>query len=152
MNTIEVEWTPPIETGISGDSHPTNELEPFINEYEEAKQPGVYILRLSQPNTNDITKHKTLWKQTHNRIPEYIHKIAARDKILYVGAAENIINRLYEHIDESVDKSSTVMKTYPPHSLIKPIFTNSKETAFDKETQVELSLKQTYPNAYVHCR
>jgi len=151
-STDQLEWTPPIETGLSGSAYPNVQVGQFADDLDEAHQPGVYVIRLSVPTQLDLSGHKELWNETHGYTPDYVQQVAESEGVMYVGAAEDVLSRVQDHIDDSVNNSSTLMHTYPPHSVIQVYFYDSIDDAFNNEYNKEVQLRQTRSSIYIHSR
>lgn len=144
-------WSPDPETGISRQKPLLSELEDHIEDIEAAHSPGVYTLEYSTPTTADQSTYADIWQTEFDVTPGYLHLIADRSRLLYVGAATDVYERLQEHLD-TPNRSSALSAVFPIHSIHDIVFTDSATEAFEREYTVATNLSQEIPDAYVHSR
>lgn len=151
--SLDVEWDPPIETGLSGNNpYPNVQIEPFIESLDEAHQRGVYVLRLSYP-TGGRETHNRLWLQDHDDVPNYLDAIIESNGILYVGSSSDVLNRLNQHLNDDLNRSTTISDTYPIHSVVNVDFYPDEDVDIThKEQQKTDALNDERSGMYIHSR
>jgi predicted GIY-YIG superfamily endonuclease len=152
----DLEWSPPVETGLSGDADPNAtpnvQMNEFADTIDEFHQPGVYVLRLSTPNSNSTELHHRLWLQDHDSVDSCLDQIIeATGGIFYVGEAHDVLSRIEEHIDHP-NRSTTIATTYPIHHIHDVDFCDSKSEAEEREMNKAREIAEEHPTAYVHHR
>jgi hypothetical protein len=158
----QIEWSPPVETGLSSDSvYLSEEIEEHAESPSAAHSPGVYVLELSKPAKGGHETHSRLWLEdpSNRTLPPYMDEIVEADRLLYVGSASNeggVYERLRTHIDANkpggVNQSTTIASTFPIHSIVEINFHDTPQEARDDEHAHAMELTHRHPNAYVHCR
>jgi predicted GIY-YIG superfamily endonuclease len=143
-------WRPDPNTGLSGEQYLTEALEEFIEDLSEAHRPGIYVLELSTPTTSDYETHARLWLEEFDTTPKYLESIADTSKLLYVGAAEDVYERLEEHLNNP-NRSTAVAEVFPIHSIRYIKWCDSPEEAFTHESAVATDLANS-TSGYVHSR
>jgi predicted GIY-YIG superfamily endonuclease len=149
--TTDYTWTPDPKTGISREKPLLSDLENHVEDIEAAHRPGVYALEYSTPNTTDKETYIDLWTTEFDVTPGFIHLIAERSRLLYVGAATDVYERLQEHL-ATPNRSSTLSTVFPIHSIYDITFTNSADKAFEREYTVASTLSREITDAYIHSR
>lgn len=148
---IEQRWNPPRETGLTETKYLIEEIAQHVDDISDSRAPGVYVLELSTLDTNSIEEHSRAWLEHFETIPEYLNTIAGSDRLLYVGASPDVQSRIETHL-HSPNRSTTIAKVYPIHSIESIYWMNSAEEAFTKESKIAIDLANEYPDAYVHSR
>lgn len=150
VKNLNLNWSPAIEDGLSGDCYLTEEISHHVDDLANATDAGVYVLRLSVPETTDYEAYVRLWLDQHDTIPEYLELIADAPGILYVGAAENVRDRIEEHLT-APNQSSAVAQVFPIHSIEAVHWFETPAEAFEREHGIALQ-KDTETDGYVHSR
>lgn len=147
MTAKETSWNPRITTGLSGARYPEEDLEPHTPDGRTMKSPGVYILKCSQPSDWETVVER--W-ETHYEvdIPDFIETAFHASGVLYVGGAESVLDRIHEHL-EAPNRSASILHVYPVHSIFGVEWTDDKETAFEKESQIALDLQNNMPDDWL---
>jgi predicted GIY-YIG superfamily endonuclease len=148
---FDVDWNPPIETGLSKNPYPNVEMNEYIDTIEEAHQPGVYVLELSTPNSKNHELYHRLWLDSHSGLHPELEQIIESDRLLYVGEANDVLSRLEDHLDNP-NRSTTLGSTFPIHSIVDVDFYNTKTKAEEHERDKADQLRQNNPNWHIHCR
>lgn len=151
INTSELRWEPDPTKGLAGDAHLLEAIEEHVDDIGAARQPGIYVLELSTPATTDFDKYARLWLQEFETTPRYLQAIADNDRLLYVGAAADVLARLEEHI-ERPNRSTTVATVFPIVSIEEIQWFDRQERAFEREKGRAMQLANQTTDAYVHSR
>jgi predicted GIY-YIG superfamily endonuclease len=144
-------WSPSPEDGLTGDQYLTEEIAQHVDDLSDAHEPAVYVLELSTPDTSSYEAHARLWLQEHGAVPDYLESIAATERLLYVGAAKNVYDRLQEHLNHP-NRSSDVAEVFPIHSVVDVQRFDTPTEAFDAEHGIAMDLANEEPDAHVHSR
>jgi len=129
----------------------TEEIAQHVDDLSDAHEPGVYVVELSTPSMSSYEHYTRLWLQEHEAIPDYVQSIAAAERLLYVGASDNVYDRLQEHLNNP-NRSTVVAEVFPIHSIVGvQLFTTPTE-AFEAEQDIAMDLTNNEPNAHVHSR
>lgn len=150
VDSVDYDWVPDPQTGLSGDAYLLEELESYVTDVADAQEPGVYTLELSIPDTTDYSVYSELWKSHSESIPPYLEVIADSPCLFYVGAAKNVAERIRTHLD-SPNQSTTIASVFPIHSIEQIEWFDSPGQAFEREHGLAMEYEQTLPG-YVHCR
>lgn len=146
----QASWQPDPATGLAGEQYLTTAFEEFVDDISKAHSPGIYVLEMSTPATSDYEEYCRLWLEEFDTTPRYLQSIAATPKLLYVGAAEDVYERLEEHLTEP-NQSTTIADVFPIHSIRYIKWCESPDEAFDYEKAVATDLANSI-DGYVHCR
>jgi len=150
--TQDLEWSPAIETGLSGEAYLSEHIEHHVDGGpSEAHRPGVYVLELSIPETGGLETYTRLWLQDHGTVPPYLESIVASNRLLYVGSAANVYKRIQQHL-EHPNRSTTVAATFPIHHVEDVVFCESKEEADNREQGHAINLNNQMIDTHVHSR
>jgi predicted GIY-YIG superfamily endonuclease len=144
----ETAWTPAIETGLSGDAYLSEQAEAFVDsQLQELHAPGVYALKLSQPDDPGVVRDR--WARVYEvDVPGWVWSAFEARGVLYVGGAENVYERITEHL-ESPNRSASICHVFPIHSLWDVWLFDDATRAFEREGGIALRLKNAYPELYV---
>lgn len=143
------DWTPPVRTGLTGDVILSEHMEAFVDDLADAHAPGVYVLKCSHPDEWDVAESRFAEAFEKPR-PDYVREAYDAECILYVGAAKDVYDRIGDHARG--EKSSALLKVYPPHSVWGVYWMDSTEEAFTRESGVAAKLASDFPFCYVHQR
>ncbi|MFC6770298.1 hypothetical protein ACFQDD_01950 [Halorubrum pallidum] len=144
-------WCPNPETGLTGDQYLPEEIAQHVDDLSDAHTPGVYVVELSIPDTSSYETYTRLWLAQHDSVAGYVESIAASDRLLYVGAAKNVYERLREHLDKP-NRSTAVAEVFPIHSVSELVLFDTPTEAFDAEQGIAMDLANDEPAAHVHSR
>lgn len=123
--------------------------EPFIPEGKDLSalhHPGVYALRLDRPE--DMA---SAWDDVFDVRPDYWDDLNDRDGVVYVGAAEDILYRLEEHV-RGHKRRAALLRVCGIDGLRNIWWCDSPSIAFTRESQLATMLQNEYPDLYVHSR
>ena len=133
---------------MSGLSLPAD-AEVFIPEGEDLSHlstPGVYALTLSRPA--DLA---AAWDQRFDHRPDYWTDLADAERVVYVGAAKNVLARLTEHKDGEI-KKARVVQVCSIESIRNIWWFDDVQRAFERESGLAVAMQNHYPSMYVHSR
>lgn len=141
-------WTPSIETGLSGEKSLYEIIGIHLDgEPSEAKAPGIYVIEHSTPDAG-LDVHEAMWARFHESVPDFIPEIADASKLVYVGAGDNVYERIQTHIDAD-SKANSLAGAFPVHGIMNIILTETVDDAFTHEQQLMFNLREQYPDWYV---
>jgi len=150
--TQNLEWSPAIETGLSGEVYLSEHIEHHVDGGPtEAHRPGVYCLELSIPEQCGLETYSRLWLDTHGTVPTYLESIVEANRLLYVGSSGNVYKRIQQHL-EHPNRSTTVASTFPIHHIEKIWWYDDAQTAEDREHGHRMELNHQLVDAHVHSR
>lgn len=146
-----VEWSPPLDTGLSDDSVYLSEQIEYHADGgpSSARQPGVYVLELSLPSGQSTETYHRLFLQHRDTVPDWIESIINANRLLYVGFAKDVYDRLHTHLN-APNQSSTVANVFPIHSIQDIHWFDTPGEASDHEYDIGYRLRDENPDAYVH--
>jgi len=144
------DWTPPRSEGLRHAALPGEELATVAGPDDDVSGPGIYAILLSTPDTTSVETHARLWREQHETTPEYLETIAASDRVVYIGAAKNVRDRVADHV--AGKQTSAVMEVFPPHSVWGAWYTGSVDEAFERESMRAMDLNNRFPSCYFHSR
>ena len=122
------------------------DVEPHLINGVEWSDPGVYALRLTRPD--DLAE---AWDQTFDHRPDYWGDLKQCQRVVYVGAAANVMHRLEDH--RNGDKRLTALTQVCEIDGLRNVWwMDSKEQAFLKESQIATMMQNQRPELYVHSR
>ena len=147
---MPVDWYPPVESGLNGDRSPEEDIEPWVDDLSDAREPGVYVVKCSTPSEWDTVER--LWSK-HYEVdpPDWVREAFESHVVLYVGGAKDVLGRLHQHL-ENANQSSALTRVFPLHSLWDVRWMDSAEQAFERESGVAIEIDERYPAIYVHQR
>ena len=150
--TQNLEWSPPIDTGLSGDAYLSEMIENHVDGGPSAaRQPGVYCLELSIPETGGLETYTRLWLETHETTDRYLESIVDANRLLYVGHSADVYGRIQQHLEQP-NQSTTVASTFPIHHIDRLWFYDSKQIASEREHGHRMELSNQLAGAHVHSR
>ena len=142
------DWSPPIDTGLSGELYLSEHIETFVDALADAHEPGVYAVVCSTPDTTSVERYAREWLDYYEVTPPFLADLAGASTLIYVGAAQDVYDRLREHLD-APNRTGSVCRPFPIHHVEELWFT---ETPFERESQIGMQLQHDRPDAYVHFR
>jgi hypothetical protein len=110
---------------------PTEQL---LAQTDDPTQPGIYVLELDSPGPSLQGHARRWWREYQAVHPDDVAGLAGTERVLYVGAAANLQERLEDHVQGDVRKS-TWLTVYPPVELVLVSPSPSADHAFEHETQ-----------------
>ena len=111
-------------------SIPTEQL---LQMTDHPQGPGVYVLTLDSPDQS-LQAHARRWyDELQTAHPPDIPSLVGTDRLLYVGATAHLQDRLEDHVQADV-RRSTWLSVYPPASLYRAHPEPSATRAFEVET------------------
>lgn len=147
----DTEWTPPIETGLSGSVFVTDALAEYLDTHDDSERnvhaPAVYALRLSTPDDSAVVRER--WERYYDvDAPEFVRSAFEADRAYYAGSTHNCFDRLTQHAEG--EKTASICRVYPPHSIHKIWWYDDADTARDHESGHAIDLQNTDPTIHVH--
>lgn len=133
-------WHPPLESGLArGDRRVEDALRAHVEsgDLADAHAPGVYALTLSTP---DDRPYAEVWDEHHDARHPELDAMEAAGRVLYVGAAKNVFERVTEHL-ESPNRSGAVPRVFPIHDVQTVWWKESVEQAFTDESRHAIELR-----------
>lgn len=118
----------------------------FTSDHRDYTLPGVYALRLEKPD-----ELPEVWDREYDKRPEFWDQLTESSRVIYVGAAKNVLSRLEDHRDGEVRKAA-LMRVCSIDSLRNVYWFNTPERAFLKESQVAMMMQNELADTYVHQR
>jgi len=123
------------------------DVEPFVESYDELSGPGIYALDLSKPD--DLAE---TWDAEFDSRPAYWDELQAAESVVYVGADKNVMGRLEDHRDKDV-RIGVLQRVCAIDGLRNIWFCDSAEQAFERESGKAIELRNWLaPQTYVHQR
>lgn len=120
---------------------PTEQL---LAQVDDPTQPGIYALELDSPGTS-LHAHARRWYNEYRTVhPDDVGGLGGVDRLLYVGAASNLQDRLEEHVQGDV-RQSAWLSVYPPTRLLRASVSPSVSHAFEHETQTAYRVADATP-------
>jgi predicted GIY-YIG superfamily endonuclease len=111
---------------------PTEQL---LKQVTDPTRPGVYILELDSPGP-DLHGHARRWYDEYQTVhPDDVGGLAGTDRLLYVGAAATLQERLEDHVRGDT-RTSTWLSVYPPTELVAALPESTASRAFVAESQI----------------
>ena len=122
-------------------------LERLGHDPAAAKVPGVYAIKCANVS-NDLERLTRRWLDETGKEAPYLEECAEANEIAYVGASGNIFDRLCDHTDARVRKS-TFLQVFEPRELLA---IHPDDEPFLHEPQYADNLAHAHESWYVHCR
>lgn len=143
-------YSPPLDSGYQGSRYVEDDLCLHVGDLGDAKNPGVYALKLSVPDSWSAVTDA--WDKAFDaERPEWLRDAFEHNVVVYVGATHNVHERLQQHYDNN-GQSTTLAQVFPVHSLWDVWWFDTAGEAFDHEHGIAIRLRNTYPGLYVHAR
>jgi predicted GIY-YIG superfamily endonuclease len=114
--------------------------------FDQLHDPAVYCLTLLRPP--DVG---AAWDRHFETRPDWFEEFSDADRVLYVGAANDLLHRLEDHVDGEVRKAA-LLRVCDIGALRNVWWFEDADRAFERESGIALTLQQEYPSAYVHQR
>jgi predicted GIY-YIG superfamily endonuclease len=111
---------------------PTEQL---LQQTDAPTKPGVYILKLDSPGPSLHAHARRWWGEYQTVHPDGVGGLAGAERLLYVGATNNLQERLEEHVQGEY-RTSAWLDVYPPTELAAAIPQSAASRAFEIETQI----------------
>lgn len=124
------------------------DIEPHLeaHDYTRMHGPAVYSLALNPPD--DLP---TAWDNTFNQRPPYFEELQTAERVVYVGATNNLLGRLEDHKNGDV-RVTVLTDIYTINNLHNVWWMPSADIAFERESRIALKLQQDNPGWYIHSR
>jgi len=120
---------------------PTEQL---LAQVEEPRRPGIYVLGLDTPDAT-LHAHAREWYSKFRTVhPDDVGGLAGTERLLYVGAAAVLQDRLEEHV-LAESRTSTWLSVYPPDRLAAATVSPSVSRAFETESQTAYRIADSTP-------
>jgi len=118
--------------------------EQLLQQTDDPTQPGVYVLALDNPGPS-LHAHARRWYQEYQTVhPDDVAGLVGTERLLYVGAASNLQERLGDHARADV-RRSTWLSVYPPVEVRQVDISTSVDSAFETETQTAYRVANATP-------
>ena len=134
---------PPRDTGLRGELYLSEHVETQGYTPTDLHAPGVYALRCSVPD--DVP---AAWDAQFETRPSYVADIVQAQRTVYVGAAQDVYDRLRDHVDGEV-RQAALLQVCPPHSLVDVWLCDDP---FTKESGIAIDLQNKHDDWYIHSR
>jgi len=110
---------------------PTEQL---LQQTDDPTRPGIYVLELDSSGPS-LHAHARRWYDEYQTVhPDGVGGLAGTERLLYVGATNNLQERLEEHVQGEY-RTSAWLDVYPPTELVIATPYASARRAFEHETQ-----------------
>jgi hypothetical protein len=110
---------------------PTEQL---LQQTDDPTHPGIYVLELDCPGSS-LHAHARRWYREYQTVhPDGVGGLAGTERLLYVGATNNLQERLEDHVQGEY-RTSAWLDVYPPTELVMATPYASAHRAFEHETQ-----------------
>jgi hypothetical protein len=120
---------------------PTEQL---LAQVEDPTRPGIYVLGLDTPEA-DLHAHAREWYREYRAVhPDDVGGLGGIERLLYVGAAAVLQDRLEEHV-LAESRTSTWLSVYPPERLAAAEVSPSIRRAFESESQTAYRIADSTP-------
>lgn len=129
------------------------DLEPYVDDYDEMHASGVYALELERP-----ASLADVWDQHYDTRPPYWSDLMQAEKCLYVGGASDLLSRLEDHRDnedptKDTKRQTALTRVCEVRGLHTAWLADSPEHAFEiLEPRLARWLQSSHSSWYVHCR
>jgi len=111
---------------------PTEQL---LKQVSDPTRPGVYLLELDSPGP-DLHAHARRWYDEYQTVhPDDVGGLEGTERLLYVGAAATLQDRLEDHVQGDTC-TSTWLSVYPPVELVSAIPQSTASRAFEVESGI----------------
>jgi len=120
---------------------PTEQL---LAQVDDPTQPGIYVLELDSPGATLHAHARRWWREYQTVHSDDVGGLAGTERLLYVGAASNLQDRLEDHVQADVRKSAW-LSVYPPTELVTVSVSPGAGQAFEHETQVAHQVADATP-------
>jgi len=118
--------------------------EQLLQQTDDPTQPGVYVLALDNPGPS-LHAHARRWYQEYQTVhPDDVAGLVGTERLLYIGAASNLQERLGDHARADV-RRSTWLSVYPPVEVRQVGISTSVDSAFETETQTAYRVANATP-------
>jgi len=124
---------------------PTEQL---LQQTDDPTQPGIYVLKLDTPGPS-LHAHARRWYDEYQTVhPDGVGGLAGTERLLYVGATNNLQERLEEHVQGEY-RTSAWLDVYAPTELVQVSVSPLAELAFRHETQTAHRVADATPETTV---
>lgn len=123
------------------------DLEPYVDDYDDLHSPGAYALELVRP-----VNLEEQWHRHNDEKPPYWRELTQGDRVFYVGGTGDLISRLEDHRNGDV-RTTVLTEVCEIHGLQTVWVGESYEHATEiLEPQLHRMLQEEYAGSYVHQR
>jgi hypothetical protein len=120
---------------------PTEQL---LRQVCDPTRPGIYVLGLDTPEAT-LHAHAREWYREFRAVhPDDVGGLEGIERLLYVGAAAVLQDRLEEHV-QAESRTSTWLSVYPPERLAAASVSPSVSRAFESESQTAYRIADSTP-------
>jgi predicted GIY-YIG superfamily endonuclease len=145
------DYHPDPADGLRGDALVSETLLRHADGRHATTDPGVYVLRCCDVGES-VEAHARAWRDAgyEDTHPDDLDRLAAADRLLYVGAASNVRSRLEDHaVGEKRQGAFTT--AYPPFTVVGVEWFDSPDRAFERERRIAMQLADDLDDAAVWC-
>lgn len=82
---------------------------------DAARGPGVYAVAVAVPDALEAVRDA--WDAHHDARPDGLDRLAAADRVAYVGASTQVYARLAEHVT-GARRGTAFLAAYPPERVV----------------------------------
>lgn len=107
---------------------------------------AVYILNCITDAT--VEPHEARAKSKLGHVPSWVYAAYHSDKLCYVGATSDIVNRIKAHSDDGTD-AAVFTSIFPPSELSNVYWFEKYSKAARREKQLARSIKADNPSWFV---
>jgi len=119
--------------------------EQLLAQVEDPTRPGIYVLGLDTPAEATLHAHAREWYNEFQAVhPDDVGGLGGIERLLYVGAAAVLQDRLEEHV-LAESRTSTWLSVYPPERLAAAEVSPSISRAFESESQTAYRIADSTP-------
>jgi predicted GIY-YIG superfamily endonuclease len=114
-------------------------------------RPGVYALLIDTPDAGFETHARRWLAAGYETTPPYLPAIVDAERVVYVGAAKSVRDRLEDHLAGDVRKA-TLPTVYDITDLDGVWWYDDADAAFGAEQSIRDDIAREHPGWYVHAR
>jgi predicted GIY-YIG superfamily endonuclease len=123
------------------------DVEPFLTEnFEQLRGPAVYALDVVKPD--DVAAE---WDRHFDARPEYMDELQSARDVLYVGATNDLLLRLEDHVEGDV-RQSALLTVCDIVGVRDVVWFDDADRAFERENGIAMQLANELEHTYVHSR
>lgn len=123
------------------------DIEPFLtDDFEQLRGPAVYALGVERPD--DVAAE---WDRHFDARPEYLDELQSAQHVVYVGATNDLLLRLEDHVEGEL-RQSALLTVCDITGLRNVWWFQDADRAFERENGIAMELANKYGDTYVHSR
>ena len=125
------------------------DVEPFLQDhhtFERIRGAAVYCLSLSRPT--DLADE---WDRTFEHRPDYWEELTDAKRVVYVGAAKDLLARLNDH-HEGEKRKAALLEVCAIEGLRNVWWVDDPNRRFLEESQIATMMQNELGDTYVHSR